>query len=129
MRHVHDQNSGAPSHLLDAGVDGQCARISYQLYSMIAYAIVRHHPDEKIIRAILSNVVDAPLMPADDDPTVPVYWPDIFRDLLEAYERGDPVDRACIETRLLEVLMEAGPCPRLLTMIDILQALDIVDID
>lgn len=128
MQHVHDQNSGAPSHLLDAGVDGQCARISYQLYSMIAYAIVRHHPDKKIIRAILSRVVDAPLMPADDDPTVPVYWPDIFRDLLEAYERGDPVDRACIETRLLEVLMEAGPCPRLLTMIDILQALDIDDI-
>ena len=91
---------------------------------MIAYAILRHHPDKKIIRAILSRVVaaiDATGPPDPSDPPDPHEWRETFMDVLDNLDsRGYPT-----QSVLMRALVDAGPCPRLVTIPDILQLLDI----
>ncbi len=117
----------------DIEIEPVSYRIPYQLNVMIAYAIVRHHPDRKIIRAILSRVVadqrtapdtDPETGSETDDPGGPVRWTDVFRNLLEKMEDGQ-ISTSMLTDELMRKLIAAGPCPRLLTIGDIIKALDI----
>lgn len=92
---------------------------------MVAYAIVRHRPDRRIIRDILTKVVNEcghtdgfEGCDACDDPCD---WCRVFTQILEKLpDRGYDVT-----TELSRYLMDAGPCPRLLTIRDILESLDL----
>ena len=96
--------------------------VSYQIKAMIAYAIVRHHPDKKIIRAILSSVVSDPTDRTDpNDQRTPHEWRDTFTEILNNMD-----SRAYnVHAVLMRALVDAGPCPRLVTIPDILQMLEI----
>jgi hypothetical protein len=97
---------------------------SYQTKTMIAYAIVRHRPDKKIVRAILSRVVadiDASGPSDPSDPRDPHEWRETFVDVLDNLDSRGYHAQAV----LMRALADAGPCPHLITIPDILQMLEI----
>jgi len=85
----------------------------HQYCTRIAYAIARHHPSEYVTIKILNKLIDG---------GVDEFWNEQFRNTIGLIHGGG---MARVYTHFMEMLVENGTCPVLVSMCDILNDLDL----
>ena len=90
----------------------QC-EYDHQYCSRIAYAIARHHPSECVTVKILNKLIDG---------GVDEFWDGQFKKIIDLIQEGG-MSIVCI--RLMDMLIENGTCPVLVSISDILNDLDL----
>jgi hypothetical protein len=90
----------------------QC-EYDHQYCSRIAYAIARHRPSENVTIKILNKLIDD---------GVDEFWNEQFRNTIVLIQGGG---MACVYAYLMNMLVENGTCPVLVSISDILNDLDL----
>jgi hypothetical protein len=90
----------------------QC-EYDHQYCSRIAYAIARHRPSENVTIKILNKLIDD---------GVDEFWNEQFRNTIVLIQ-GRGV--ACVYAHLMNMLVENGTCPVLVSISDILNDLEL----
>jgi len=85
----------------------------HQYCSRVAYAIARHHPSECVTVKILNKLIDG---------GVDEFWNDQFKNTIVLIKEGG---MASVSATLMDMLIENGTCPILVSICDILNDLDL----
>lgn len=90
----------------------QC-EYDHQYCSRIAYAIARHHPSEYVTLKILNKLIDC---------GVDEFWNEQFGNTIVLIKEGG---MSSVSATLMDMLVDNGTCPVLVSMCDILNDLEL----
>lgn len=85
----------------------------HQYCSRVAYAIARHRPSEYVTVKILNKLVDD---------GVDEFWTEQFKKTIDLIQEGGT---SIVCTRMMDMLIENGTCPILVSICDILNDLEL----